>query len=195
MSFAYSFPNAPPLPPVLHDVTLVLPAGSRCILVGANGAGKPSFCPAQGAREGARKPVLQSNPALEKSRDGERVGEQLGRARLGEGLRITVRCRPQAAGGVRWGRRDWVEGGVVSPMASCDVQDRDFPERAQEDLSADLLPPFLSPPGKSTLLQILAGKRLTRSGAKVLGQDVFFSTPKGVTYLGKAPLFLRWELE
>ncbi|KAL8281025.1 hypothetical protein RQP46_006704 [Phenoliferia psychrophenolica] len=38
--------------------------------------------------------------------------------------------------------------------------------------------------GKSTLLQILAGKRLTRSGAKVLGQDVFFSTPKGVTYLG-----------
>ncbi|KAK4700366.1 CCR4-NOT complex subunit CAF16, partial [Phenoliferia sp. Uapishka_3] len=38
--------------------------------------------------------------------------------------------------------------------------------------------------GKSTLLQVLAGKRLTRSGAKVLGQDVFFSTPIGVTYLG-----------
>jgi len=38
--------------------------------------------------------------------------------------------------------------------------------------------------GKSTLLQILAGKRLTRSGAKVLGQDVFFNTPIGVTYLG-----------
>ncbi|ORY59019.1 P-loop containing nucleoside triphosphate hydrolase protein [Leucosporidium creatinivorum] len=38
--------------------------------------------------------------------------------------------------------------------------------------------------GKSTLLQILAGKKLTRSGAKVLGQDVFFSTPQGVTYLG-----------
>ncbi|GAA5890015.1 hypothetical protein JCM16303_006136 [Sporobolomyces ruberrimus] len=38
--------------------------------------------------------------------------------------------------------------------------------------------------GKSTLLQILAGKKLTRSGAKVLGQDVFFNTPKGVTYLG-----------
>jgi len=34
------------------------------------------------------------------------------------------------------------------------------------------------------LLQILAGKRLTRSGAKVLGQDVFFNTPVGVTYLG-----------
>lgn len=39
--------------------------------------------------------------------------------------------------------------------------------------------------GKSTLLQILAGKKLTRSGAKVLGEDVFFSTPKGVTYLGE----------
>ncbi|KAI5479768.1 CCR4-NOT complex subunit CAF16 [Pseudohyphozyma bogoriensis] len=38
--------------------------------------------------------------------------------------------------------------------------------------------------GKSTLLQILAGKKLTRSGAKVLGQDVFFKTPGGVTYLG-----------
>ncbi|KAM0790308.1 hypothetical protein ACM66B_005609 [Microbotryomycetes sp. NB124-2] len=38
--------------------------------------------------------------------------------------------------------------------------------------------------GKSTLLQILAGKKMTRSGAKVLGQDVFFNTPPGVTYLG-----------
>ncbi|GAA5911940.1 hypothetical protein JCM8208_002862 [Rhodotorula glutinis] len=38
--------------------------------------------------------------------------------------------------------------------------------------------------GKSTLLQILAGKRLTRSNAKVLGAEVFFNTPKGVTYLG-----------
>ncbi|CAH7686705.1 P-loop containing nucleoside triphosphate hydrolase protein [Phakopsora pachyrhizi] len=38
--------------------------------------------------------------------------------------------------------------------------------------------------GKSTLLQILAGKRMTRSKAKVLGQDVFFNTPEGVTYLG-----------
>ncbi|GAA5842622.1 hypothetical protein JCM11251_007744 [Rhodosporidiobolus azoricus] len=39
--------------------------------------------------------------------------------------------------------------------------------------------------GKSTLLQILAGKRLTRgSTAKVLGEDVFFQTPDGVTYLG-----------
>ncbi|GAA6033969.1 hypothetical protein JCM8097_000434 [Rhodosporidiobolus ruineniae] len=39
--------------------------------------------------------------------------------------------------------------------------------------------------GKSTLLQILAGKRLTRgSTAQVLGQDVFFQTPEGVTYLG-----------
>ncbi|POY71109.1 hypothetical protein BMF94_5866 [Rhodotorula taiwanensis] len=38
--------------------------------------------------------------------------------------------------------------------------------------------------GKSTLLQILAGKRLTRSNAQVLGQNVFFQTPPGVTYLG-----------
>lgn len=38
--------------------------------------------------------------------------------------------------------------------------------------------------GKSTLLQILAGKRLTRSNAKVLGSEVFFKTPEGVTYLG-----------
>ncbi|KAK4048493.1 CCR4-NOT regulatory complex component [Microbotryomycetes sp. JL221] len=38
--------------------------------------------------------------------------------------------------------------------------------------------------GKSTLLQILAGKKMTKSGAKVLGQDVFFNTPSGVTYLG-----------
>ncbi|BGP49795.1 CCR4-NOT regulatory complex component [Rhodotorula kratochvilovae] len=38
--------------------------------------------------------------------------------------------------------------------------------------------------GKSTLLQILAGKRLTRSHAKVLGDEVFFNTPQGVTYLG-----------
>ncbi|TNY20552.1 P-loop containing nucleoside triphosphate hydrolase protein [Rhodotorula diobovata] len=38
--------------------------------------------------------------------------------------------------------------------------------------------------GKSTLLQILAGKRLTRSNARVLGNEVFFNTPQGVTYLG-----------
>lgn len=38
--------------------------------------------------------------------------------------------------------------------------------------------------GKSTLLQILAGKKLTRAKAQVLGQDVFFNTPLGVTYLG-----------
>ncbi|GAA6058042.1 hypothetical protein JCM3770_002936 [Rhodotorula araucariae] len=38
--------------------------------------------------------------------------------------------------------------------------------------------------GKSTLLQILAGKRLTRSHARVLGDEVFFNTPEGVTYLG-----------
>ncbi|MBW0481283.1 hypothetical protein O181_020998 [Austropuccinia psidii MF-1] len=38
--------------------------------------------------------------------------------------------------------------------------------------------------GKSTLLQILAGKRMTKSDVNVLGQNVFFSTPQGVTYLG-----------
>ncbi|KAM0755077.1 P-loop containing nucleoside triphosphate hydrolase protein [Meredithblackwellia eburnea MCA 4105] len=76
LTFAYNFPNAPPQPPVLHDVTLTLPTGSRCVLVGANGA------------------------------------------------------------------------------------------------------------GKSTLLQILAGKKLTRSPAKVMGEQVFFGSGKGVTYLG-----------
>ncbi|KAI7947202.1 hypothetical protein MJO28_009110 [Puccinia striiformis f. sp. tritici] len=38
--------------------------------------------------------------------------------------------------------------------------------------------------GKSTLLQILAGKRMTKSKAKALGEDVFFNTPAGVAYLG-----------
>lgn len=40
LHFAYSIPNAPPPPAVLDDVTLVLPRGARCILVGANGAGE-----------------------------------------------------------------------------------------------------------------------------------------------------------
>lgn len=39
--------------------------------------------------------------------------------------------------------------------------------------------------GKSTLLRILAGKRLTSSAnALLLGRDVFRSPPEGVTYLG-----------
>ena len=40
--------------------------------------------------------------------------------------------------------------------------------------------------GKSTLLQILAGKRLTPEGSSVLvkGQDVFRGSPEGVTFLG-----------
>jgi ABC-type thiamine transport system ATPase subunit len=41
--------------------------------------------------------------------------------------------------------------------------------------------------GKSTLLQILAGKRLvTASGAviQIKGRDVFRNTPDGVTFLG-----------
>lgn len=40
--------------------------------------------------------------------------------------------------------------------------------------------------GKSTLLQILAGKRLTPKGTKVhiKGEDVFRGAPQGVTFLG-----------
>ena len=40
--------------------------------------------------------------------------------------------------------------------------------------------------GKSTLLQVLAGKRLTPMGTKVhiKGQDVFRGAPAGVTFLG-----------
>ena len=44
-----------------------------------------------------------------------------------------------------------------------------------------------SPAGKSTLLQILAGKRLvTSEGARILikGCDVFRHSPPGITYLG-----------
>ena len=43
------------------------------------------------------------------------------------------------------------------------------------------------PAGKSTLLQILAGKRLVDTpdaDIKVLGKDVFRESPPGVTYLG-----------
>jgi Fe-S cluster assembly ATPase SufC len=46
--------------------------------------------------------------------------------------------------------------------------------------------------GKSTLLQILAGKRLVSSeGARILikGCDVFRNSPTGVTYLGT-----EWEV-
>jgi hypothetical protein len=46
--------------------------------------------------------------------------------------------------------------------------------------------------GKSTLLQILAGKRLvTSEGARILikGCDVFRNSPSGVTYLGT-----EWEV-
>jgi CCR4-NOT complex subunit CAF16 len=41
--------------------------------------------------------------------------------------------------------------------------------------------------GKSTLLQILAGKRLVTSkgsDVRVKGQDVFRDSPAGVTFLG-----------
>lgn len=40
LKFAYSQIAAADLPPVLEHVTLNLPRGARCILVGANGAGK-----------------------------------------------------------------------------------------------------------------------------------------------------------
>ena len=52
--------------------------------------------------------------------------------------------------------------------------------------------PSFSSAGKSTLLQILAGKRLVVSeGARILikGCDVFRNSPSGVTYLGT-----EWEV-
>ena len=74
------------------------------------------------------------------------------------------------------------------------AEDRGAGEAGRDPRARKLTPSPPPPPlalalaaGKSTLLQILAGKRLTRSGAQVLGQDVFFSTPKGVTYLGPSP--------
>lgn len=51
--------------------------------------------------------------------------------------------------------------------------------------------------GKSTLLQILAGKRLVGSeGTRILikGRDVFRDSPPGVTYLGTEwKVFAFWE--
>ena len=46
--------------------------------------------------------------------------------------------------------------------------------------------------GKSTLLQLLAGKRLIPAGAevKVKGRDVFRDSPSGVTFLGT-----EWSVE
>ena len=41
--------------------------------------------------------------------------------------------------------------------------------------------------GKSTLLQILAGKRLISAqgtDVRIKGRDVFRSTPEGITFLG-----------
>lgn len=39
--------------------------------------------------------------------------------------------------------------------------------------------------GKSTLLRILAGKKLTKTKtARIMGQDVFMNPPGGVVYLG-----------
>jgi ABC-type thiamine transport system ATPase subunit len=53
--------------------------------------------------------------------------------------------------------------------------------------------PFINPlAGKSTLLQILAGKRLVTSEATrilIKGCDVFRNSPSGVTYLGT-----EWEV-
>lgn len=42
LTFAYKNVNAPDSAPVLEGVELNLPRGSRCILVGANGAGEQS---------------------------------------------------------------------------------------------------------------------------------------------------------
>jgi CCR4-NOT complex subunit CAF16 len=55
--------------------------------------------------------------------------------------------------------------------------------------------------GKSTLLQILAGKRLVKSeGARILikDRDVFRDTPPGVTYLGtewKVLVATQWRVD
>ena len=39
--------------------------------------------------------------------------------------------------------------------------------------------------GKSTLLQVLAGKRMVKDTAIIVkGQDVFRKTPEGIAYLG-----------
>lgn len=59
-------------------------------------------------------------------------------------------------------------------------------------LSRYLIPPSSaqsthahSPAGKSTLLRILAGKRLTRArNCRIHGRDVFMAPPQGVVYLG-----------
>lgn len=49
---------------------------------------------------------------------------------------------------------------------------------------AEFIYPFIDQ-GKSTLLQLLAGKRLLKgSTTKVFGKEVFFNTPPGVCYLG-----------
>lgn len=45
--------------------------------------------------------------------------------------------------------------------------------------------PFICLAGKSTLLRILAGKKLTKTKtARIMGQDVFMNPPGGVVYLG-----------
>ncbi|POW13126.1 hypothetical protein PSHT_07869 [Puccinia striiformis] len=88
---------------VLRDVNLVLERGSRCLLIGANGAGK-----------------------------------------LISLVIFTVNGAQ---------RPDFMK---PSPFKNCG---------------------HLPTAGKSTLLQILAGKRMTKSKAKALGEDVFFNTP------------------
>ncbi|KAK7061706.1 putative ABC transporter ATP-binding protein C20G4.01 [Favolaschia claudopus] len=59
---------------------------------------------------------------------------------------------------------------------------------ALDDISFDLPPgsrTVVKPAGKSTLLQILAGKRLVnRADVRILGRDVFRDSPPGVNFLG-----------
>lgn len=119
LDFSYAQLHGVQARPVLEQVTLNLPKGSRCLLVGSNGAGT-SFSLTRSRQK--------SEPPL-----------------------------------------------TVLPFAS---SPHPLPGGTTPCANA------ITPPGKSTLLQILAGKRLTRSNAQVLGQNVFFQTPPGVTYLG-----------
>jgi len=64
-------------------------------------------------------------------------------------------------------------GGTHSPEIPC--------------ISAQIQFPRIISAGKSTLLQLLAGKRLVSTAGtsvRVKGQDVFRNTPEGVTFLG-----------
>ena len=137
LTFGYSNIAAPDSAPVLTNVFLNLQKGSRCILVGANGAGELFI-------------ILRDRPA----RSARRTHR-------------CVHCHPTYPVRLHSPRESTFKKSNLAKILTTH----------KKKLTLWLI-------GKSTLLQILAGKRLTRSKAKVLGQDVFFSTPVGVTYLG-----------